>query len=198
MDLTESKPGKSRARKYSAQDVQYLNEEELAALFRAIHSAMHVALFEVSFHRGLRASEVGLLQLSDLRLPVRRLYVRRLKGGHSGEYPLTEREVKALRRWLAVRGTAPGPLFPSRQGGPISRTRLHQLMGLYGARAGLPECRRHFHCLRHTAGTMLSEETDVVDVKDHLGHKDIRSTMKYVVVRSKRRNELGERMASRW
>jgi len=198
MDLKKTKTAKSRARKYKPGDVQYLDEAELALLFGRISAPRDLAIFEVAYHRGLRASEVGLQQFSDLRLSARRLFVRRLKGGNSGEYPLTDREVKALRKWAAVRGSHPGPLFPSRHGGRICRSRLDQLMKDYGARAGIPESKRHFHCLRHTAGTMLSEKTDVADVKDHLGHKDIRSTMKYVVVRSKRRNDLGEKLAKEW
>jgi integrase len=199
MNLILIKTGKSRARRYCAGDVQYLNEDELAAFFRSIDSARDLALMEVSFHRGLRASEVGMLQLSDLRLPVRRLYVRRAKNGNSSEYILTDRECRALRKWLAVRGHAAGPLFPSREGKPISRIRLHQLMQRYGTRAGLPESKRHFHCLRHTAGTLLAEHTDdVAAIQDHLGHRDIRSTMVYLKVRSKKRDEFGKRMAPAW
>jgi type 1 fimbriae regulatory protein FimB len=198
MSLKQPKTPRSRARKYSARDVQYLNEEELGALFRSIDSPRDLAIFEVAFHRGLRASEVGLLKVSGLRLSARRLYVDRLKGGNSAEYLLTDREIRALRKWMAIRGTAAGPLFLSREHGRISRTRLDQLMKHYGARAGLPESKRHFHCLRHSAGTLLSEKAQLEEVKDHLGHRDIRSTMKYVVVRSKRRDELGARLAKDW
>jgi integrase len=198
MDLKKPKTAKSRARKYKPGDVQYLNEEELVALFRCISSPRDTAIFEVAYHRGQRATEVGLTQVSDLRLSAKRLYVRRLKGGNSGEYPITEREVKALRKWMAVRGNASGPLFPSRHGGRICRSRLDQLMKDYGARAGIPESKRHFHCLRHTAGTMLSEHADVADVQDHLGHKDVRSTMVYAKVRNKRREATGQRMAKEW
>src|ERR1700730_16121962 len=99
MDLKQPKEAKSRARKYGPLDVQYLNEDELAALFRSIEGARDLAIFEVAMHRGLRAGEVGLLQVCDLRLAARRLFVHRLKGGHSGEYPLTDRETRALRRF---------------------------------------------------------------------------------------------------
>lgn len=185
-------------RSYDAGSLQYLSEDELAALFRSIDSARDTALFEIAWHRGLRASEVGLLQLSDLRLSASRLHVHRLKRGNSGEYLLTDREMRALRRWLTVRGSAPGPLFTSRNNRGIGRRRLDQLMKVYGARAGLPESKRHFHCLRHTAGTLLSEKADLADVKDHLGHRDIRSTLVYVKVRNRRRTELGERLKSIW
>src|SRR6185295_616593 len=73
MDLKQQKTPKSRARKYKEGDVQYLNEEELAALFRSIDPTRDMAIFEVAFHRGLRASEVGLLKVSGLRLAARRL-----------------------------------------------------------------------------------------------------------------------------
>jgi integrase len=39
---------------------------------------------------------------------------------------------------------------------------------------------------------------DAAEVMDHLGHRDIRSTMKYLKVRPKRRRELGDRLANRW
>ena len=73
MDLKKPKTAKSRARKYGKGDVQYLNEEELAAMFRCISSPRDTAIFEVAYHRGQRATEVGLTQFSDLRLSATRL-----------------------------------------------------------------------------------------------------------------------------
>lgn len=185
-------------RRKKAQAVQYLTAEETDALFGVITDARDLTIFELAYHRGLRASEVGKLQLGHLRLEARRLFVTRLKGGTSGEYLLTEREVRALRAWLKKRGRAPGPLFPSRQRAPIGRRRLDQLMKHYGELAGIPEAKRHFHCLRHTAGTHLLEMADVAEVQDHLGHKDIRNTMVYAKVTNRRRTELGEKLKERW
>lgn len=204
--VPESNVPRSRSRKYDATSVQYLNDDELAALFVAIGGSVRDrALFEVAFHRGLRASEVGKLTVADVRLHAKRIYVHRLKGGHSGEYPLTTREVKALRAWLTERGDAPGPLFVSprrsREGctKPLGRSRLDQLIKHYGAVAGLPESKRHFHCLRHTAGTKMGELSgDPAEVQDHLGHRDIRSTMVYLKVTNKRRTRLGETLSDRW
>ena len=97
--------------------MQYLEEQEISALFAAIRNPLHKAIFEVALHRGLRASEVGLLRRSDLRMQARRLHVRRLKRGHSGDFLLTDREVAALKVWLVVRGDEAGPLFPGRRPG---------------------------------------------------------------------------------
>ena len=117
---------------------KYFTPEEIDSLFRVITSARDRALFRVAYHRGLRASELGMLQLPDYRPKMGRLFVRRLKGSHSGEYHLTQAEQHALRAWLRERGGAQGPLFVSRNHRPIPRFRLDQLIKHY-CRRGLEQ-----------------------------------------------------------
>ena len=107
-------------------EIAYFTEEEIDTFFRAIRSPRDRALFRIMYHHGLRASEPGKLMLSDYRPgPGRaKLRVIRLKGSVSGaEHALVDVEHTALRAWLRMRGTEPGPLFPSRQHGPINRAR---------------------------------------------------------------------------
>ena len=100
---------------------EYLTEDQVASLFEAIGDDVRSqAIFHVIYHRGLRASEVGLLQLEDYRPAAGRLLVRRLKGSRGGEYHLLPVERTWLNRWLRERGSRPGPLFVSRNHGPIS------------------------------------------------------------------------------
>jgi type 1 fimbriae regulatory protein FimB len=186
------------ARSYTRADLQYLADEELAALLGVITDVRDQALFQVAYYHGLRASEVGLITLADLNLKTGRIRVTRLKNGNSGEYVMTDRERAVLAPWLALRGPAPGPLFPGRRGRPIGRQRLDELMKKYGELAGLAMAKRHFHVLRHTCGTKLGELADAVEVQDHMGHKNISSTMIYLRVRNQRRIALGERLASKW
>lgn len=196
-------PATPRRRKQK-KGIQYLTDQETEALARAIedegnrqgslaNTARDQALFEVAYKRGLRASEVGLLQLAHLRISHRRLYVTRLKGGISGEFMLTDAEVRFLKGWLKVRGTKPGALFPSRNHRAISRRRLDELMKFYGAIAGLPIEKRHFHSLRHSCATALLErDVDITEVQDHLGHTDIRNTMIYAKVTNRKRQKKDE------
>ena len=187
-------PASRRRRKDAA--VQFLTAEETGALFAAVVAGRNprdLAIFEVAYHRGLRASEVGLLAFEHLRLGHRRLYVTRLKGGRSGEFPLTDREMRALRAWLKVRGNQPGPLFPSRVSRPIGRRRLDELMKRYGAIAQIPASKRHFHCLRHSCATELVErDVDILLIQDHLGHADIRNTQIYARVTDRKRRQLAD------
>jgi type 1 fimbriae regulatory protein FimB/type 1 fimbriae regulatory protein FimE len=174
---------------------EYLTPEEISRFFRFVTSVRDRALFRLAYHRGLRASELGLFQLADYRTHVGRLLVRRLKGSNSGEFLLTQVEQHALRAWIRQRGTAPGPLFPSRNHRPISRFRLDQLMKRYCELAGIPREKAHMHALKHSCGTHLSaREPDIVAIQDHLGHANIQNTMKYVQIASKRRDEFSDRL----
>jgi type 1 fimbriae regulatory protein FimB len=172
--------------------VKYLTEPELEAFFKAIDSPRDLALFRVIYHRGLRASEAGRLQITDLNLRDSRIRFTRLKGSIGGEYRLCRNEMNAIRKWLKVRGTQPGPLFGSRNGGGIGRKQLHVLMRHYGAAAGIPEDKRHVHALKHSCGTHLfNRGSSAEDVMDHLGHKQIANTLLYSKITSKRRDTFG-------
>jgi integrase len=107
------------ARKPEKTVPKYLTEGEIEAFFHAIHSARDRALFRIIYHRGLRASAPGLMNLADYhespgRPPVAQLECRRLKGSRSRAYELTEIEHAAMRAWIRERGLGPGPLFLSR------------------------------------------------------------------------------------
>lgn len=174
---------------------KYLSTEEIEALFSAIKDVRDRALFRVIYHRGLRASEAGLLQLSDYRDRSGRLFVRRLKGSNAGEFPLTHVEQTSLRAWIRERGTAPGPLFPSQQARPIGRHMIGVLMRRYCAAAGIPREKAHPHALKHSCGTHLSEmESDITVIQDHLGHREISNTMIYVQITNRKRDAAGDRL----
>jgi type 1 fimbriae regulatory protein FimB len=179
----------------ASNEVKYLSEEEIRRLFSAIRDPRDTAMFRLAYHRGLRASEIGLLDVSDYRQQSDRLYVRRRKGSSSGEFHLTKNEVRALRAWLRVRGTAPGPLFLSREGNGISRQMLDVLIKKYGAAAGIPAERRHMHVLKHSCGTHLLERGEPLeDVQDHLGHVNIQNTLIYARITNPRRQARDRRL----
>jgi integrase len=174
--------------------VPYDAIQRLLAKLRPL-STRDFAIFTVAFWRGLRASEVGLLRMEDWRGDVGRLFVRRLKGSISGEYTVGPEESRAIKAWLKVRGNDPGPLFPSRKQCAIGRGQLHALTGRYGALAGWPEDKRHFHVLRHSIAVHLVERgIDILAIKDWLGHRSISSTMVYAQVTSKVRDAVADQV----
>ena len=182
-----------RSRRRQDDTPSYLQVEEIDRLFKAITSARDRAIFRLAYNAALRASEVGLLELRDYNQRTERVYVTRLKGSNSGEHHLCREESRALKAWLKVRGTAPGALFPSQRGRPISRKMLDVLMTQYGKRAAIPERLRHFHVLKHSCAThLLSKGFHVDQVQDWIGHANIQNTMIYARVTNARRDEMGK------
>lgn len=195
----KKRPAKTPARKRRRassdmlEESMYLEAAETEALFKAIKSKRDTAIFRVVFHRGLRAHEVGLLQLADFKGD--ELFVHRGKGSRSQRHSLTAIECHALRMWIKERGRLPGALFPSRNRKPITRSRLDQLMKKYCALAGIPKEKAHMHALKHSCGTQLAERGESADgIKDHLGHKDLKSTDIYMHFTTRRRKEMALRL----
>ena len=174
----------------------YLEQKEIEQLFRVIRSKRDKAIFRIAYHRGLRAHEVGIIQMSQFHDRDGILYIKRGKGSISRDHVLTQLELAPLRSYLKERGQAPGPLFPSRQGRKgISRFRLDQLMKQYCSLAGIPPAKAHMHALKHSCGTHLREFGAAADeIQDWLGHRDSGSTDQYMHFSKMRRAEMADRL----
>src|ERR1017187_7466592 len=182
-------------RKRANSDLPFLSVDDVDRLFHVIHSARDRAIFRVAYHAGLRASEVGLIELRDWDAKTERLYIKRLKNSHSGVHHLCPEEARVFRAWLKARGYVPGPVFRSNRKEPISRQMLDVLMKKYGEAAGIPKALRHFHILKHTCVThLLAKGFHVDQVQDWVGHADIRNTMKYGHTTNSRRQEMAEQL----
>ena len=168
--------------------VSFLTKPEIEHLLNAATNPRDHAMISIGYHRGLRASEIGLLEMRDYTPPapnerVGKLYCRRLKDSQSKVYDLTRAEQRDLNPWLRIRGKDPGPLFPSRNHRPISRKRLDRLIKQLGAQAKISKTLCHWHTLKHTCAVHLLQAGVGLDqVQSWLGHKDIHSTMMYLRV----------------
>lgn len=184
-----------------------LSQDQMKALLLA--AAGHPrdrALLNLAYRYGLRPGEVGRLLVTDLDLESRTIRINRLKRGLAREFPLFEALVPILKSWLAIRclpedAPAPPPfeedfLFLSRQlvrmnGSPavvgITAKRVHQIVCAYGTLAAIPRHLIRGHCLRHTCAThLLDAGWNLEDVRIHLGHRSIASTLIYAQISSRR------------
>ena len=160
--------------------IKFLTPDELQRLIAVITNKRDRALFLIAYRHGLRASEVGLLQLPDLDLKRLTIHVHRLKGSLSGVHPLQPDEAKALKAYLRSRKLDSPVLFLSNRGDPISRKTLDWLIKKYGRQAKIPPDKQHFHTLKHTIAThLLDVGSDLRWVQDWLGHANIQNTTIY-------------------
>jgi integrase/recombinase XerD len=174
---------------------KYLSEAEVDALlaaarrYQGAEGLRLVALIELLYATGLRASELVALPLAALARD-RRLLAVRGKGGKERILPLSRPARTALAAWLKARaardkhGKDQRWLFPSfGKAGHLTRHRLGQLLKELATAAGLSAARVSPHVLRHAFAThLLGHGADLRSVQRLLGHADISTTQIYTHV----------------
>jgi site-specific recombinase XerD len=169
----------------------YLSKDEVERFFAVIprENRRDRLLFEMIYRYGLRRREAALVRREHIS---ERIWITRLKGGVSGEYPIHPTTRRLLWPYLGERGDGnKSPyLFFTRQSGtkPLSSSTIYGVFRRYAEGAGIPRERQHPHVLRHSIAThLLDAGWDIADVQDWIGHADIKSTQVYAKVTNKRR-----------
>ena len=136
-----------------------------------------MALLRLLHDLGLRRGEAVRLDVEDLDLAGDRLFI--LGKARSQKEPVTlpAPTKAALEAWLAVRGSAPGPVFVNfdraSKGGRLTGSAVYFIVGSLGTEAGLTV---RPHGLRHLAITSALDLTkgDMRAVQKFSRHKDVR------------------------
>lgn len=178
-------------KRYERSIVCYLDHTEVTALLAAPDQATWLgrrdrALLVLMIQTGVRVSELVGLRVSDVQLGTGR-HVRVLgKGRKRRATPLTGEVATLLRAWTTERGGHPAdPLFPTRQGGPLSRFTVGLLIGKYAdtAAVGCPSLKTKRvtpHVLRHTAAmAWRATGVDLATIALLLGHESVQTTHIY-------------------
>lgn len=161
---------------------EILSGSEVITLLDAVESIKHRAVIMTAYGAGLRVSEVCALQVDDIDSKRMTIRVRHGKGDRARYVILPERVLFLLRRyWVQERPKKPWRwLFPGNQTGcPLSAGSVRYHLGAAAKKTGLAK-RVTPHVLRHTFATHLLElGTDVRVIQMLLGHRSIRSTVRY-------------------
>lgn len=179
---------------FSTLNIKYLSIEEFDELIEAIKKfdssskffMRNLTIFLIAEYCGLRASEIGLIEITDFNVKKRTVFCRRLKGSVSNVLKIVdERVFTELEKYYQERIKAPSTskyLFPSKSGQPINRRTLDILMKFYCSFTTISRDKWHFHTLKHTCAMELIavSDVDVRDVQWWLGHKYISNTMIYL------------------
>ncbi len=146
-----------------------------------------LALFELLYGCGLRATEIVTLRVADVDLEGG--LVRCLgKGDKERVVPLGEIAVEYIQAYIdRVRGKLAGGqrseyLFLTVQGRPMSRVMFWKIIKKHAARAGIAKPITP-HMLRHSFATHLLERgADLRSLQEMLGHASIATTQVYTHV----------------
>jgi integrase/recombinase XerD len=160
-----------------------------------------VAILELLYASGLRASELCDVKLRDVNLQVGCVRVLG-KGSKERIVPLGRAAAEAVTRYLTesrpkFERSPSDRLFLSRTGKPLDRIALWMLVEKYGRRSGLLKSISP-HTLRHCfASHLVGGGADLRVVQELLGHSDINTTQIYTHVDHSRLKAVHEKFHPR-
>ena len=179
-------------KRFDRQIVTFLTNDEVDALLAAPDRQTWLgrrdhALLLLAVQTGLRVSELTRLARADVVLGTA-AHVRCVgKGRKERATPLTSTTGEVLRAWLKEQPQHPtAPLFPTRQGQPLSRYGVTLLVRRHVSVAArrcpsLATKTVSPHVLRHTAAMrLLHAGVDTAVIALWLGHESVETTQIYV------------------
>jgi type 1 fimbriae regulatory protein FimB len=144
----------------------FLSDSEISVLLDAAKAGRHgirdYLLILAMFRHGLRVSEAIGLRRDEVDLDHARLWIRRLKNGLAVEHPIAGDELRAIKRYLAIRRDALPWLFVSEREQPLTRQSVNYLIAMAARRAGLPPV--HPHMLRHSCVSRSGPKRIVINL----------------------------------
>ena len=159
-----------------------LTKEELSTFFNVCDNFKFRTIFMLVYGSGLRIGEVANLRVEDIDSKKMRIFVREGKGNKERYTILPEKSLEMLRTyWTKYRQPKKEKrIFLSESGEAITVGVIRTHFRKYRKRAKLDE-KVTVHTLRHCFCTNLIENgATLIQVKELMGHSNIRSTMEYV------------------
>jgi site-specific recombinase XerD len=165
-----------------------LSEQQVAVIFDAVPRRHVVDLrnrlhLELLYSCALRNSEAVMLDVGDLDVEARTLFVRITKGGVPRALPLMRGTLAAAGEYLALRrellrGPDTGALFLTPRGRRLQPWHMQRLLAAASPSLGF---RVHPHLLRHSIAVhLLRQGADVRHIQQFLGHVSLETTKVYL------------------
>ena len=161
-----------------------LTKEELSTFFNCVDNFKFKTIFMLAYGSGLRIGEIANLRVEDIDSKNMRVFIREGKGNKERYTMLSKQSLEMLRvYWSKYRkNKRRGRIFLSESGAAITVGVIREHFRKYRRKAKLSE-KVTMHTLRHCYATNLIENgATLIQVKELMGHSNIRSTMEYVHV----------------
>ena len=161
-----------------------LTKEELSTFFNCVDNFKFKTIFMLAYGSGLRIGEIANLRVEDIDSKNMRVFVREGKGNKERYTILSKQSLQMLRTyWKKYRqNKRRGRIFLSESGQAITVGVIRKHFRKYRKKAKINE-KATVHTLRHNFATNLIENgATLIQVKELMGHSNIRSTMEYVHV----------------
>lgn len=187
--------------------IEGLSEKEVNLIIKMpettkLSGARDHALLLFMYNTGARAQEIVDLKIGDISRNNSPQALITGKGRKQRVVPLWDETIQAITRYLTARGSSlenkNESVFLNAKGDAISRFGIGYLVDKYTSQAALQHAEladKHItpHTFRHTTAlSLIRSGSDIVVVKEWLGHADIKTTMLYLEIDLKMRKEILE------
>lgn len=164
---------------------KYLVRAEIEAMYSTLPKWSRTyhrdqLFIRMSWRHAYRLGEALDARWTDIDYEGATIMIRREKGSLSGQHDLDNWELRKLKEWQRKQEPKSIYIFSAcGKSNAVYMRAAQQLIENAGKRAGLA-FPVHHHMLRHSCAVyLLSQQVDVLSVRNWLGHKDISKTLMY-------------------
>ncbi len=182
--------------------IGYMDYEEIQNVFNSVdlmkkEGFRDYTILHLLFDSGARASEVANLK-TEFFDPDKKTLIIKGKGGNYRCIELQSKTVDLVDRYIKKYRTAPEPLhsnrlFINQRRTCFTRNGIYRLCRKYLSKSLTPKQLNNLnpaHSFRHScAVNMLLLGKSLTDIKNHLGHENLNSTMIYLHLSLSRKRE---------
>ncbi len=160
------------------------DETEILAIIKATDNLKHKTILCLAYAGGLRISEIVNMKIRDVDSKRMVISVRQSKGKKDRQIMLSEKLLIMLRAYY--KKFEPKVWMFEGQAGEQYRARSISKMMAHCKKKARVFKKGSIHAIRHSFATHLLEGgTDLVSIKELLGHNSLRTTMTYTHVSKK-------------
>lgn len=165
------------------------SESEVLAIIKAANNLKHKTILCLAYAGGLRVSEIINMKLKDIDSKRMVLNLRQAKGKKDRIVMLSEKLLIMMRAYFKEYKPKEW-LFEGAGGEQYSTRSISKLVIVCKAKAKVTK-KGSIHAFRHSFATHLLEGgTDLLSIKELLGHNSLRTTMTYTHVSTKHINKI--------
>jgi site-specific recombinase XerD len=159
-------------------------EEEIRKMIEACENLKHRCMLCLAYAAGLRVSEIVNMKLKDIDSKRMVIMIRQSKGRKDRQVMLSPKLLELLREYFKQYRPKQW-LFEGQGGEQYSIRSIQKVINTAKTKAGINR-KGSIHALRHSFATHLLESgTDLISIKQLLGHNSLRTTMTYTHVSKK-------------
>ncbi len=157
------------------------DETEILAIIKATDNLKHKCIICLAYAGGLRVSEIVNLKIADVDSKRMVITLRQAKGKKDRQVMLSEKLLIMLRAYYKKFEPREW-MFEGQYGGQYTARSISLVIKDCKQKAGIKK-KGSIHAMRHSFATHLLEGgTDIMSIKQLLGHNSLKTTMIYTHV----------------